>query len=75
MAKDKLPVRLQSKIMYYFNWFSCCKMIQGRIQVGQKIGAEVFPLPNLGVSAWLGTALCLGTGMREIMDQREKDRR
>lgn len=40
-------------------------MTQGRNQVGQRIGAEVFPLPNLTVPTCVNIALCLGEGMRK----------
>ena len=44
---------------------SHCKMTQGRNQVGQTIGAEVFPHPNLTVPTCVNIALCLGEGMRK----------
>lgn len=50
-------------------------MIQGRIQVGRKMGAEVFPLPNLIVPTCVNIALCLGEGMRERKDQRRKKKK
>lgn len=50
-------------------------MIQGRIQVGWKMGAEVFPLPNLIVPTCVNIALCLGEGMRERRDQRRKKKK
>ena len=49
-------------------------MTQGKIQIGQRIGDNIFPLPNMIIPICLNIAFCLGEGMRKRKDQRGKDR-
>ena len=49
-------------------------MTQGKIQIGQRIGDNIFPLPNMITPICLNVAFCLGEGMRKRKDQRGKDR-
>lgn len=40
-------------------------MTQGKIQIGQRIGDNIFPLPNMIIPICLNIAFCLGEGMRK----------